>query len=79
MGNTAINDLIVKQKSKVKGVFFLDSVKEYESPGYGFIKQTDPLLAFYKGFSADKSFYEAKLLSEKTKAAFTEKTEEKSE
>ena len=73
MGNTAINDLIVKQKSKVKGVFFLDSVKEYESPGYGFIKQTDPLLAFYKQLPRDKSFYEAKLLSEKTKAQFAEK------
>ena len=78
MGNTAINDLAIKQRSIVKGSFFLNSVAEYESSGYGFIKQTNPLLAYLKQLERDSSFEEAQLLAEKTAEAFEnfEKMEE---
>ncbi|MBR1638542.1 MAG: hypothetical protein IJ688_04060 [Treponema sp.] len=70
MGNTAISDFTIKQKSKVKDFFFLNSVPEYETSGYGFIKQTDPLFSFYKGLEWDKNFSEAKILAEKTAEHF---------
>ena len=70
MGNTAINDLTIKQGSKVRGTFFLNEVTEYETAGFGFIKQTDPILCFFKDIGRDKAFTEAKLLAEETAAAF---------
>ncbi len=70
MGNTAIRDLLVKQKSKVKGTFFLDSVPEYQTAGFGFIKQTDPVLAFFKKAGRDTSFKEAKMLAALTDEKF---------
>ena len=73
MGNTAIEDLIIKQPSKVKGKFFLDSVAEYQTAGFGFIKQTDPILAFIRKLDRDRTFKEAKMLSEKTEELFSEK------
>ena len=74
MGSTAIRDLAIKQKSKVRGYFFLSDVREYKTSGYGFIKQTDPLLAFFKKLDRDDAFTEAKLLAEKTNEIFLPET-----
>jgi len=76
MGPTAIKDLIIKQKSKVKDTLFIDSIAEYETSGYGFIKQTDPLFALYKGYKRDSHFFEAKLLAEKTAELFMDSSEQ---
>ena len=70
MGNTAISDLGIKQNSKIRESFFLDSVEAYETPGFGFIKQTDPLFAFYKRLEKDRNFTEARLLADKTEELF---------
>ncbi|MCR4580543.1 MAG: hypothetical protein K5681_09390 [Treponema sp.] len=79
MGNTAINDLLIKQKSKVKGSFFLNTIPDFTSSGYGFIKQTDPILARYKGLKKDNYFTEAKLMAEKTLEKFPPEIKESEE
>ena len=76
MGDTAISDLTIKQKSKIKGSFFLDSEESYTTPGFGFIRQTDPILAFYKKLEKDRTFKEARILAEKTADTFTPKQQE---
>lgn len=67
MGNTAIKDFSKKYNQRVKGIFFLDSISEYKTPGYGCVEQTDPLLARFLGLTGDHSMKTPKLLTAKTK------------
>jgi len=66
MGYTAIKDFAEANPSRVKGIMNLASVAEYKTAGYGLIEQTDPLLAFYLGYSRDADFTVPELLSNKT-------------
>lgn len=66
MGNTAVDDFIRKNPEIVKGTFYLDSISEYKSAGYGCIEQTDPLLATLLGLSRDAKLKVPNLMVEKT-------------
>jgi len=69
MGNTAVEDFVRKNPELVKGTFFLDSISEYKTPGYGCIQQTDPLLAAYFGLYHDHKMELPNLLVSKTNQA----------
>lgn len=55
MGNTACEDFAKKYPQKITGYFSIDSIPEYKTPGYGFIEQTDPLLALTLNVPKDKN------------------------
>lgn len=67
MGNTAIKDFKKVHPDRVEEIFFLDSVPEYKTPGYGFIEQTDPLLAYFSfGLKRDFQLTTPELMVERT-------------
>lgn len=53
MGNTACNDFIKTHPKKISGSFYIDSVQEYKSAGYGFVALVDPLLAYILKINRD--------------------------
>jgi len=55
MGNTAISDYALQNPELISGTFYLDSIEDYETPGYGIIHQTDPFTAFLITRKRDKS------------------------
>lgn len=67
MGNIAVEEFAKANSTEVAGIFTLDSIKEYQSAGYGCIEQTDPLLAKYLGLSRDPALFTPELLVIKTK------------
>lgn len=66
MGNVAIKDFSKMNANRVVDTFCLDSVKEYETAGYGCVEQTSPLTAFLLGKKREKSFYTPNILVERT-------------
>ena len=66
MGNSAINDFAKMNSSRVSSIFFLDSVEEYKTAGYGCVEQTSPLTAYLLGQKREKTFYTPKILAERT-------------
>ena len=66
MGNSAISDFAKMNSSRVNSVFFLDSVEEYKTAGYGCVEQTSPLTAYLLGQKREKTFYTPKILAERT-------------
>lgn len=70
MGNIAISDFAKMNGSRVLDVFYLDSVEEYKTAGYGCVEQTSPLVAYFLGQKRDNSFYAPKILVEKTLEKF---------
>lgn len=70
MANTAIADYYKENPEKIKGIFNLDSISEYKTPGYGCIEQTDPLLAAYFSLQRDVNYYTPILLAIKTREYF---------
>lgn len=69
MGNTAISDYAASHPDLISGTFFIDSLPEYPTPGFGFVEQTDPLTALILGYKKDISFENPKQVSAKTSAA----------
>lgn len=67
MANTAVADLKKAEPEKIKGHFYLDSLEEYNTPGYGFIQQTNPILAYYMGFKRDTDGSNVKQVVQKTR------------
>lgn len=59
-----------KLEDKVKGFFALESVEEYKTSGFGFIEQTDVLIATRFNVKRDKTYAVPKLAAEKTIKAF---------
>jgi hypothetical protein len=57
MADTAAVDVMKQSGRKVQGVFALDCIPEYKTPGFGFIEQTDPLVAAYLGQARDKTLF----------------------
>lgn len=49
MANTAISDFKKGNSEKIAGIYFLDTISEYSTPGYGCIAYTDPLLNYILG------------------------------
>ena len=70
MGNTAIEDFIRNNPKTVKGSFFLDTIQDYKTAGYGCVEQTDPLVATALGLSRDSQFTTPNLLVKETLKAF---------
>ena len=66
MGNSAVSDFAKMNSSRVSSVFFLDSVEEYKTAGYGCVEQTSPLTAFLLGQKREKTFFTPKILAERT-------------
>ena len=56
--------------SRVTSIFFLDSVEEYKTAGYGCVEQTSPLTAYLLGQKREKTFYTPKILAERTNQHF---------
>lgn len=78
MGNTAIKDFSEAHPDRVEGIFFLDSIPEYKTPGYGMVEQTDPLLAFILGCQRDSKLTTPTLMVEKTKLMIEAKNDTES-
>lgn len=72
MSVTAAGDVMRESGGKVKGIFALDSIAEYKTPGLGCIEQTDPLLASFLGYTRDKALFIPRYLVLKTVKAMEE-------
>ncbi|WP_294429809.1 hypothetical protein [uncultured Treponema sp.] len=59
--------------SNAKGFVSMNRVDEYKTSGYGFIEQTDVLLAHQKGIERENKFFIARYVANKTIKAITEK------
>lgn len=70
MGNIAISDFAKMNNSRVLGTFFLDSVEEYKTAGYGCVEQTSPTVSYLLGQKRDKTCFVPKILVEKTLEKF---------
>jgi len=57
MADTAADDVMNLSGGRIQGVFLLDSVPEYRTPGFGFVEQTDPLVGAYFGLARDKTLF----------------------
>ena len=55
-----------------KGFFSMNRVDEYKTSGYGFIEQTDVLLAHGKGIERENKFFIARYVANKSIKAITE-------
>lgn len=71
MGKTAVEDFQKANPEIICGYLSLDSIPEYETPGYGFIQQTDPLLCWLLKKKKDSNFTITKIIIEKTKDAIS--------
>lgn len=69
MGNTAVSDLKKMHEEEICGVFALDSIPEYNTPGYGCVEQTDILLAKILGTKRDSEMFYTKFLAKKSSEA----------
>lgn len=67
MSAEAVEEFSSYFTDKVSGFFCLDSLKEYNTPGFGIIEMTDPFLAKRLGLKRDKHGFYAKYLVLKTK------------
>lgn len=64
MANTAISDFQKTHRESVKGIFNLDSIPEYTTPGYGCIAYSDPLLNYVLGNNSSKRAEELGIIVE---------------
>lgn len=72
MGKTALEDFMKTNPKNVIGTFYLDSVSEYKTAGYGFVEQTDPFLGKILNVKKDVEMYVPRILVTKTKTAINE-------
>lgn len=55
MGEIAINDFAKSNPDFAAGILALNSIEDFKTSGYGFVEQTDPLLALVLGYKRDTS------------------------
>lgn len=67
MAETAAEDFMKNNPEKVSGILDLQSIPEYETPGFGLIKQTDVILANILGFGRDSNGTETTAMVNATK------------
>ena len=72
MGKTALEDFMKTNPQNVVGTFYLDSVSEYKTAGYGFVEQTDPFLGKFLNVKKDAEMYVPRILVTKTKNAINQ-------
>jgi hypothetical protein len=68
MANTALNDYKKSHPQQIAGIIFMDELSDYQTKGYGFIAQTDPLLASVLNIERDKTGHFTNLCAEETLA-----------
>lgn len=68
-----IDEFNTEPYSNARGFFAMNRVAEYETSGYGFIEQTDVLLAREKGIPRENKFFIARYVANKTVQAIAEK------
>lgn len=73
MAYTAGKDTASMHSDIIKKVFDISTVSEYKTSGYGFIEQTDPLLAFIQGYKKDTNQTAATACAEATVTFIEEK------
>lgn len=66
MAKEAVKSFSLERKPFVNGVFFLDSINEYQAPGFGCIEMTNPQLAGSKKIKKDKDAFYTKYMVLKT-------------
>ena len=69
-GITAARDFYENHKEEISGLFDISSVPEYSTSGYGFVQQTDPLLARFLGTKRDRKMEAVTACVEQTAKAF---------
>lgn len=69
-----IDEFNTEPYSNAKGFFSMNRVDEYKTSGYGFIEQTDVLLAYHKGLERENKFFIARYVANKTIKAIQEQT-----
>lgn len=67
-----IDEFNTEPYANAKGFFSLNRVDEYKTSGYGFIEQTDVLLAHAKGIERENKFFIARYAAGKTIKAIEE-------
>ncbi|MBR0496895.1 MAG: hypothetical protein IJJ71_12050 [Treponema sp.] len=68
-----IDEFNTEPYSNAKGFFSMNRVDEYKTSGYGFIEQTDVLLAKQKEIERDPKFFIPRYMANKTVKTITEK------
>ena len=66
MGYTAACDIQKQKPEKIAGIFDISKIDLYKTKGYGFIQETDPMLAFFLDAEKDKSWFNVKYIVLKT-------------
>ena len=69
---SVIDEFNTEPYSNAVGFFSMNRVDEYKTNGYGFIEQTDILLARQKGFERENKFFIARYVANKTIKAIEE-------
>ncbi len=65
MSEIAMPEFKADNADSVSGYALLTNFEEYQTPGFGFIQSTDPLLAYKMGLKKDLEFTAAKAVAEK--------------
>lgn len=67
-----VDEFNTEPYANAKGFFSMNRVPEYETSGYGFIEQTDVLLAYQKGIARENKFFIPRYVANKTIKAIEE-------
>ena len=63
---SVIDEFNTEPYSNATGFFSMNRVDEYKTSGYGFIEQTDVLLAYQKGIEREEKFFIPRYVANKT-------------
>lgn len=73
MSEIAMPEFKADNADSVSGYALLTDFEEYQTPGFGFIQSTDPLLAYKMGLEKDLNFTAARTIAEKIEKQIPER------
>lgn len=73
MSGIALPEFKADNADSVSGYALLTDFEEYQTPGFGFIQSTDPLLAYKMGLEKDLNFTAARTIAEKIEKQIPER------
>ena len=73
MSGIALPEFKADNADSVSGYALLTDFEEYQTPGFGFIQSTDPLLAYKMGLGKDLNFTAARTIAEKIEKQIPER------
>ena len=73
MSGIALPEFKADNADSVSGYALLTDFEEYQTPGFGFIQSTDPLLAYKIGLEKDLNFTAARTIAEKIEKQIPER------